>query len=340
MADPAAKFQELTGSDWFLTEGNVRIMALYLRELGFLRPGETVRHVASAGEGNMNVALRVYTSLRHFIVKQSRPWVAKFPDLAAPVERIIVERDYLRHMQLRPATLRASPEILKSDEENFVLIMEDLGDAGDLSSVYAAGVQLADSELTDLLAYASALHELEAEPDYSLNTELRTLNHAHIFDLPFRVDNGFPLDALYPGLSKVARPFRADERLAGRARELGEIYLANDSRSLVHGDFYPGSFLRASGQLYVIDGEFSHRGRPEFDLGVLLGHLLLAGAPERQLHLLDTAYRRPRGFDGGLVRQFAYVEVIRRIIGIAQLPLALSLDERQALLESARAGLV
>ncbi|MGB3545117.1 phosphotransferase, partial [Rubrivirga sp.] len=206
--------------------------------------------------------------------------------------------------------------------------------------IYDQGVQLADSELTELLTYATALHELEVEPDYALNTGLRELNHAHIFDLPFRMDNGFPLDALYPGLAKVARPFRADERLARRARELGKLYLANDSRRLIHGDFYPGSFLRASGQVYVIDGEFSHRGRPEFDLGVLLGHLLLAGAPERHLHLLDTAYQRPPGFDGGLVRQFAYVEVIRRIIGIAQLPLAISLDERQAFLESARAGLL
>ena len=339
MAD-ATTFQQATGSPWFLTAGDEATMQRYLRQLGFLRPRETVRNVSSAGEGNMNVTLRVFTNRRHFIVKQSRPWVAKFPDLTAPVERILVERDFLRHTQQRPATARASPQIRKADGENFVLIIEDLGQAADLTTLYAAGVQLADSELTTLLEYAGTLHRLEVEPDYPRNRGLRELNHAHIFELPFRADNGFPLDALHPGLARVAQPLREDERLARRARELGALYLADNSDTLIHGDFYPGSFLRVSGRLYVIDGEFSHRGRPEFDLGVLLGHLLLAGAPERQLHLLDTAYRRPPGFDGGLVRQFAYVEVIRRIIGIAQLPLAISLDERQALLESARAGLL
>ena len=109
---------------------------------------------------------------------------------------------------------------------------------------------------------------------------------------------------------------------------------------MIHGDFYPGSFMSRGAEVFVIDGEFAHRGLPEFDLGVLMAHLLLARAEPELLAEIDRAYERPVRFEPKLVRQFCYVEVIRRLIGIAQLPLTLSLDERVALLEQARIGLL
>ncbi|MEO0733856.1 MAG: phosphotransferase, partial [Bacteroidota bacterium] len=124
------------------------------------------------------------------------------------------------------------------------------------------------------------------------------------------------------------------------AAELGHTYLGTRGRALIHGDFYPGSMLNKHGHLYVIDGEFAFRGFPEFDLGVLLAHLMLAKAPAEQLQMLDTNYEKGPDFDAGLVRRFAYVEIIRRLIGIAQLPLSLTLEERKGLLEQARRGLI
>jgi 5-methylthioribose kinase len=93
------------------------------------------------------------------------------------------------------------------------------------------------------------------------------------------------------------------------------------------------------GHLYVIDGEFAHHGLPEFDLGVLTAHLHMAGTPPEQIEESLTYYDKPPGFDTNLANQFCQVEIIRRIIGIAQLPLSLSLEERQKLLSNARAAL-
>ena len=39
----------------------------------------------------MNCTLRVTTTRRSFILKQARPWVEKYPQIAAPVERARVE---------------------------------------------------------------------------------------------------------------------------------------------------------------------------------------------------------------------------------------------------------
>ena len=47
----------------------------YLHDRNWLEPGESIRRLGSAGEGNMNLTLRVDTGQRSFIVKQSRPWV-------------------------------------------------------------------------------------------------------------------------------------------------------------------------------------------------------------------------------------------------------------------------
>lgn len=338
MKTNAERFQSDTGSEWYLTADTPEVTQRYLKQLGFLLPAERILAATVAGEGNMNLALRVFTDRRHFILKQSRPWVAKFPDLAAPVERILVERDYLRRTTENRQLSGHSPELLKADPANFVLLMEDLGDARDLSAIYQQKESLSDRELTDMLRYLSVLHQLPAE-NFPANRELRQLNHAHIFDLPFRPDNGFPLDALYPGLAKVARPFQHDEKLRAAASALGDIYLA-DGPHLVHGDFYPGSLMSDKGHLYVIDGEFAHPGRPSFDLGVLMAHLTLAGATASQMEMVGRLYEPPEGFDTSLTNSFCQIEIIRRLIGIAQLPLPLSLDERQKLLDGARSALL
>ncbi|WP_175489504.1 phosphotransferase [Neolewinella agarilytica] len=338
MKTNAERFRNETGSEWYLTADTPEVTQRYLDQLGFLLPAERILATTVAGEGNMNLALRVFTDRRHFILKQSRPWVAKFPDLAAPVNRILVERDYQSITTENRQLSGHSPELLKADPANFALLMEDLGGAKDLSAVYQEKESLSDRELEDMLRYLSILHQLPVD-DFPANRELRRLNHAHMFDLPFRPDNGFPLDALYPGLAKVARPFQYDEKLRAVALELGEIYLS-DGPHLVHGDFYPGSLMSDKGHLYVIDGEFAHPGRPAFDLGVLTAHLSLAGATASQMEMIGKLYDPPGDFDASLANSFCQIEIMRRLIGIAQLPLPLSLDERQKRLDVARSALL
>ena len=339
MKEPSSErfFQE-TGSRHYLAPDDAAATERYLRSLGFLIPGEEVIAVVPAGEGNMNLALRVVTNRRRVVVKQSRPWVARFPEIPAPAHRILTERRFYQVAARSRYLMAHMPEMLRADEANYVLILEDLGGVDDLSSVYLEGGALTRKQLQSLLAYATELHRLDVV-DFPDNHELRRLNHAHIFDLPFRPDNGFPLDAIYPGLAALALPLQHDTALRAAAERVGEAYLAGGP-FLLHGDFYPGSFLQSDDRTYVIDAEFAHLGRPEFDIGVLMAHLLLSRASEKRLLQIDQDYAKPPGFDAGLARRFCFVEIIRRLIGIAQLPLSLTLDERKHLLERARAGLV
>ena len=50
-------------------------------KISFLERKELINQIEIAGEGNMNVVLRLKTQKRSFILKQSRPYVQKYPSL-------------------------------------------------------------------------------------------------------------------------------------------------------------------------------------------------------------------------------------------------------------------
>jgi 5-methylthioribose kinase len=114
---------------------------------------------------------------------------------------------------------------------------------------------------------------------------------------------------------------------------LGSRYLA-DGSSLVHGDYFPGSWVRTGHGIAVIDPEFCFLGCAEIDRGMMLAHLMLSGAAPAGLDKVERA--TDGGADRQLTRQFAGVEIMRRLIGVAQLPLEGAIDRKRELLLRAR----
>jgi len=298
----------------------------WLRERGWLESGERTTHVEPAGAGNMNVTVRVETGKRRFVLKQARPFVAKYPHIPAPVERLQSE---LRFYEVahRDAWLSSRmPRVLAFDRGDGIAMLEDLGRGADLTSIYG-GEALAGDDLATLCEFARRLHALElADGDRSAlaNPAMRELNYAHLFVVPLDPENGLDLDAITPGLTTVARELQRDDAHVARTLGLGELYLRARSPSLLHGDYYPGSFLRSERGLCVIDPEFTFVGPCEFDLGVLVAHLVMAGAGAGIAEQIEAIYSAP--LDGALLRGFAGVEIVRRLLGVAQLPLAEGAD--------------
>jgi len=121
---------------------------------------------------------------------------------------------------------------------------------------------------------------------------------------------------------------------------LGRVYL-RDGGTLLHGDFFPGSWLRTAEGPRIIDPEFCFLGAPEFDVGVLVAHLLLADQPPAIVDRALTGYAerigtRPDEASRALVMRFAGVEMMRRLIGVAQLPLTASLARKRTWLRQVR----
>jgi 5-methylthioribose kinase len=307
-----------------------------MRANGWLEADETVQSVGVAGQGNMNLTLRVATSKRSVILKQARPWVERFPSIAAPDERALVEAAFYQAIAGTRVAARL-PLHLGLDATNRVNLFEDLGEGGDYVGLYS-GDRLTGGEIARLIDTLAALHTIDVthfDAAIFANRAMRLLNHHHVFIRPFTDD--LDLDAITPGLADVANPLRTDQRLKDAALELGALYLGETTparAALIHGDYYPGSWMRTRSGPRIIDPEFAFIGPPEFDTGVLIGHLNLARQSTTLINQVIETYGQQS--DCGLVRRFAGMEIIRRILGVAQVPIPSDLALKTRLLEVGR----
>jgi 5-methylthioribose kinase len=304
---------------------------------GWLAPETKLLAQGKAGEGNMNLVIRLETNRGNLILKQSKPFVVKYPQIAAPRERILVEYAYYQKIQDNPALVAHSPGIIGFDAIDYLMAMADLGPGRDFLGLYSKQVLLSGSQITLLTEYLKNLHAINPFP-FPDNSILKALNHEHIFSYPFKVENGFDLDTIQAGLQSVALPYKKDLLLKKRISDLGHRYLT-DGNTLVHGDFYPGSWLAVQDGLKIIDPEFAHVGDAEFDLAVLIAHLKMALLPGEQIAQVLKSYPAA-SLDHTLINQYTGVEIMRRLIGLAQLPLSLDLDQKHSLLEEARSLLL
>ena len=212
------------------------------------------------------------------------------------------------------------------------MVLEDLGDCKDMLFLYSNG-KIEHRVLEKLVTILSEIHQTPVPTDFPDNLEMRKLNHQHIFSLPFMVDNGFSLDAIQTGLQELSMPYKQDEQLKKQISDIGDKYLSPGT-TLLHGDYYPGSWMTDENQLYVIDPEFGFAGFAEFDIGVMLAHMIMATQSEDYATKITSAY--PGKIDVQLTQQVAGIEIMRRLIGLAQLPLAIPLEINKRLLALAK----
>lgn len=281
----------------------------------------------------MNKVLRVLTGAGSFIIKQARPWVEKYPTIEAPVDRSDVEAKYLMTTNSSAMLRPFSPKLLFQFPKDFIIITEDLGQSSDFTFIYESSSDLEDEYLELIIAYIKRQHSLPLG-DFPLNLSMRKLNHEHIFIFPFVENSGFDLEGIQKGLQDVALPFQRNADLKTTINRWGQIYLAQ-GRTLIHGDYYPGSWLQTSDGIRIIDAEFAFHGPPEFDLAVLTAHLYLAQQSKSLIAKVTSTYQAEGDFDFAMYRAYTGIEIMRRLIGVAQLPLTLSISQKINLMAKA-----
>lgn len=309
---------------------------------------DRITHIEAAGDGNMNCTLRVRTNRGSFVVKQSRPWVAKYPNIPAPENRALHEIQFYQTVASTPTIANQMPKLLSCAPDRFLLVLEDLGTAADGTFLYDPKRV---SEIRPILPHiAGWLANLHAVPTGHFsaprfaNLDLRQLNHAHIFQIPFYDPPAINLDNITHGLGPLATEISGNARLRDRAEQLGEQYLERGP-CLLHGDFFPGSWILRNDNAFIIDPEFCFLGRPEFDLAVCSAHLRIVGMGagmdnglgDKLVDELIAEYLRQRPDDASeldqqLITAWSGVEILRRLLGVAQLPMDRSLEQKKSLL--------
>ena len=303
---------------------------------------ESISQVDKAGEGNMNLVLRVTTDKRNVIVKQARPWVEKYPSIAAPDERILSEIEFYRCISDFDQVRTAMPSVLAFDTERRLLVLEDLGMASDYAMLYRSDIEQdeVDSVFERAIEWVSQLHASDMQGNQNLGCKpLRSLNHQHIFSIPLSDPPAIELDSVCDGLTKASRAICSDDIVQQAMSNLGEVYLeagvaAGSAKVLLHGDYYPGSWLKTEAGFRVIDPEFCFVGPREFDLGVLAAHWIFCGGQTDRAtidRVIQTSVSHNDSADQishNLVLGFAGAELVRRLTGVAQLPLDADLSQR------------
>lgn len=321
---------------------NKEDLTKYLQSKNWLKENESIVAVEKPGEGNMNFTLRILTETRSFIVKQSREYVEKYPQVAAPAERVLREAEFYEVIETVPSLKAMMPTLIGLDKDNRVMVMEDLGNGSDFTYLYQLGKEFLEEDLFAVIDFAASLHTsitTDTQAHRITNTEMRKLNHEHIFNYPYAVDNGINLDDILPGLQKEANRLKADNVLIAEVKKLGDLYLENGD-ILLHGDYFPGSWLATVGGLKIIDPEFCFFGKAEFEIGVMLAHLKMANQASKIIEKALERYKSLADLEDVLCYKFMAIEIIRRIIGLAQLPLEIGLEKRTKLLNEAREILV
>lgn len=320
-------------------EIHLPVLTNYLQERQWIDKEDHVIAIQKPGEGNMNMVLRAITSNTSIILKQANPYVQKYPSIPAPIERVEVEYLFYQLLQQTDALKQYLTNLIGFDAINHILAVQDLGEGADFTFVYRKEHFLEDKTLEQATIFLSILHNLEFDAEttrqFPSNLTLRKLNHQHLFVYPFMEDNGFNLDTIQLGLQAISLTYKTDSLLKNKLQTLGDLYLSTGN-TLLHGDYYPGSWLNRTAGFKVIDPEFCFFGNAAYDVGIFLAHLKMAQAPVSQIESLFAHYQQPKRFDQSLAFQFAGMEIMRRLIGLAQLPLDLTLEEKALLLEEAK----
>jgi len=176
------------------------------------------------------------------------------------------------------------PRIYAADRTGAAITMEYLSPHVILRKALIAGrrLPLVAGHMAEFLANAlfktSDLH-LRADRKKALmaafcgNTELCRITEDLVFTDPYRMAPANRWTT--PQLDETAAAFRADAPLKAAVHELKLKFLSS-AEALIHGDLHTGSIMVTEEDTRAIDPEFGFFGPMGFDVGALIGNLLIA----------------------------------------------------------------
>ena len=239
--------------------------------------------IQEIGDGNLNLVFDLVGPAGGLIVKQSLPYIRSVGESwPFPIERIDFEQEALG-VQARAAPGRV-PEVYHYDPVRAFIAMERLSPHIILRKGLIQGIRyprLAE-QLGDFLArslfFTSDLALTTPEKKrlmarFAGNAELCATTEDVIFTAPYWVA---PLNRhTSPQLDDAVVALRADEEAMIAAAEL-KLVFRTATEAVIHGDLHTGSVMVSHSDTRVIDAEWAFFGPMGFDLGAVVGNLLMA----------------------------------------------------------------
>jgi 5-methylthioribose kinase len=268
------------------------------------------------GDGNLNLVFIVEGPDGAVVVKQALPYLR----LAGEGWQLPLERSYFESLALREqqaAVPGMTPRLLATDRVGAAIVMEYLTPHVILRKALIRGHYLPGfaDDMANFLAqslFRTSDFHLSADRKKTLmrefcgNVALCKITEDLVFTDPYRVAEGNRWTS--PQLDPDAAALRADARLKAEVQGLKLKFLTH-AEALIHGDLHTGSIMATETDTRAIDPEFAFFGPMGFDVGALIGNLLIAaiahpyhdGTPEGLVYrdwILDQAEHVWAKFDG------------------------------------------
>lgn len=242
----------------------------------------TVLNCCEIGDGNLNLVFHVTSenSNESTIIKQAVPY-AKVVGESWPLslERARIERQALEiQHRLCPDLV---PEVYAYSDELAYTVMEDLSEYTIMrkglidGNTYPKFAEHIGQFLARTLFFTSDLgmnqQEKKELAGRFVNPDLCKITEDLIFEDPYRnsANNNYSAN-----IEDEAEALRNDLPLHFEVALLREKFLTQ-AQALLHGDLHTGSIFVTSESTKVIDPEFAYFGPMGFDIGAVIGNLLL-----------------------------------------------------------------
>ena len=239
--------------------------------------------ISEVGDGNLNLVFIVKGTKSGIAVKQALPYVRLVGESwPLPLSRSHYEHLALVH-QARLAPMLV-PAVLHHDETLALIAMELLEPhiimrKGLVSGVcYPRFVEDITTFLARTLFFSSdlaiaAAQKKEGIAAFAGNHALCKITEDLVFTDPYRIaeQNRWT----QPWLDATAAAFREDFDLHVAVSRL-KLKFMGSPEALIHGDLHTGSIMVTASETLVIDPEFAFYGPMGFDLGAVLGNLVMA----------------------------------------------------------------
>lgn len=235
-------------------------------------------------EGYVNQVARVrdVDTGRSVIAKQLLPYVRRIPELTGGIplsmRRTSIEAgSFQLYNQLIPGS---APEVYSSDPVVNINVMEDLTALRLVRFEFARLRQFPKfgTQVGTFLA-AKAFHTsdlfLPTDVRLAMTSAFTTPDFREMYERAF-----FNLGFLHPvaadePLRADLEAFRTDPAVVSAVLELRDTYL-NRTDCLIHGDFHTSNVLVNADRTTVIDGEAASFGPASYDIGTLLGNMIVS----------------------------------------------------------------
>jgi 5-methylthioribose kinase len=249
------------------------------------RLGATAAHWSTreVGDGNLNLVFIVQGPSGSVVVKQALPYVRLVGESwPLPLSRSHFE--YRALLEQARWARRFVPALYHADAQMALIVMEHLAAHIVLRKGLIRGIrypQIAEhlGTFLALTLYFSSDLNLSAEDkkrraaQFLGNSAMCRISEDLIFDEPYFAA---PMNRhTSPQLDAIAAALRRDVGLKLAVQEMKWCF-QNCCEALIHGDLHTGSVMVTDLDTRVIDPEFAFYGPMGFDIGAIIGNMLIA----------------------------------------------------------------